>query len=68
MDNIKNCNNYKMLIILIVWQRLDNTSHKDCIRIISSHPQGKDGNTRFTTVPLKPLPNKNVEDIVVFPD
>ena len=26
----------------------------------------KDGNTRFTTVPLKPLLINNVEDIVVF--
>ena len=30
------------------------------VNALSSHPQCKDGNVRFTTVPLKPLSDKNV--------
>ena len=36
------------------------------IRVNSRDPPCKDYNAWFTTVPLKPLPDPNVEDIVVF--
>ena len=39
---------------------------KGTVSVISSDPPWKDGNARFTTVPLKPKSDQNVEDTVVF--
>ena len=36
--------------------------------VISCDPPCKNGNSRFTTVPLKPKPSKTLEEIVVFSD
>ena len=37
---------------------------KETVSVISSDPPCKVGNAWFTTVPLNPLSNKNVEDVV----
>ena len=39
---------------------------KETVSVILCNPPCKDVNSRFTTVPLKPYSDKNVEDTIVF--
>ena len=44
------------------------SSHKGTVRVISRDPQCKDGNARFTTIPLKPFLINNGKEFVVLID